>query len=226
NEFGYFWSRWFDRGEQTHWLSAEALAEIDRAGLRRAVAAMLAMWHRPLGFKNNTWFTFHAAWVGEGVPKTVFIACRRGAFFFVQSWLLQRGEGYGDDGRWWSVRPPNYAELVLLEPIAQVAWQAISIERAMDEALDRIDPGRVITLTYPSLCAEPRAAVQRIAVASARLGASPELALDSIPRAFTNTNIDRLSSAEGAALRRAIAEARTSLTEAGGPSRTRSGSLG
>ena len=205
HEFGYFWSSWFDLGQPTHALSAEDQARIDASGLRRALAAMEQAAGRPLAFKNNTWFTFQARWLAQALPKAVFVACRRDPFFVAQSLYEQRLALHGDPATWWSVRPNAHARLAALEPLAQVAAQAVEIQRDMEKSLATIAPDRLIRADYARVCENPHDVLSEIGEACTKAGEPMALALQGLPRQFRSTDTVRLAANTAEALRAHVA---------------------
>lgn len=156
HEFGYFWNRWFDLGQETHHLSATELARVDATGLKRALARLEAAGSRPLIFKNNTWCTFQAGFLAQILPTSRFVVCHRDDRFVAQSLYRSRQSRYGDVKKWWSIRPRNFAELQTLEPLAQVAAQAVSIARETTASAQKVDSSRVWHWNYRELCNDPR----------------------------------------------------------------------
>jgi Sulfotransferase family len=204
NEFGYFWSRFFDLGQDTHCLTKAGRASFDSAGLRRAVAAMEAVCERPMAFKNNTWFTFHPDLLEQVFPGCALVVCRRDPFFVAQSLWLQRQELYGDVARWWSVRPPNYSEIVKRSPIEQVAAQAVAIIAEMDATLARGKGAIRIDANYSRLVAEPREVVAEIAAAVGIAGPEAGAAVLRLPERLESTDRVRLDVSLSGLLQRAV----------------------
>ncbi|NEU96207.1 sulfotransferase [Bradyrhizobium uaiense] len=211
NEFGFFWSRWFDHGQETHFLDERTRQLVDRSGLVRSISAMQAVQEKPLVFKNNTWFSFQADWLADVFPLAVFASCRRDAFFVAQSIWLQRLDLFGDVARWWSVKPPDYADITKLPPIEQVARQAVSIEIATDASLAKIGPGRVIDVDYERLSREPRSVIGELAEAIKSKGGSANVQLDRIPERFESTDRVRLDDGVSRELRVALDKWRSKL---------------
>ncbi len=148
NEFGYFWSHYFDKGQKDHFLNSENRQKFDKAGLLRSVAAMESVQEKPMAFKNNTWFTLNADFLAQIFPKSVFVVCRRDALFTARSVLKQRFDLYGDGERWWSMRPPKHEKILKCSPIDQVAFQAVAIECWMEESLRKIPSARIVEARY------------------------------------------------------------------------------
>jgi hypothetical protein len=204
HEFGYYWSSWFDLGQNNHKLSSELLARVDAAALTRSVAAMEAAAGAPLMLKNNSWFTFQASWLAKQFPTGVFVACVRDPFFVAQSIYAQR-LALGDVRRWWSIRPPGYGDMLGLTPLEQVAAQAVEIEQEMHKELASVPPERLIRAGYQRLCEEPRGLVAEVFEACARVGEFLKSSGE-IPEKFTATDQIRLPPHQAEDLKRLVQE--------------------
>ena len=211
HEFGYFWSRWFDLGQETHFLDPETRARVDTEGLVRSIVAMQSVQRRPLAFKNNTWFSFQADLLAEVFPQSVFISCSRDPYYVAQSIWMQRIDLYGDPARWWSVRPPDYADIIQLPPLEQVARQAVSIELTTSKTLARVDPARVIRADYTDVVREPRKLVTEAVTAVLGQDAVADVPFDKIPQRFETTDRSRLDEDTAVRLRAAVDKWRSIL---------------
>lgn len=204
HEFGYYWSSWFDLGQETHSVPPDQLAGIDVAGLKQSLASMERAAGKALMFKNNTWFTFQADWLARHLPKSVFVACTRDPFFVAQSIYTQR-QRLGAMSEWWSVRPSTYPELAQLDPLEQVAGQAVDIHVEMEAALAGVPEARLIRADYGRVCAAPKGLIREIIIACRRLGDIAE-PTDDIPETFAATDQITLPSEEAATLGRLVNE--------------------
>ncbi|WP_375788898.1 sulfotransferase [Bradyrhizobium sp. Pha-3] len=214
HEFGYFWSRWFDLGQETHFLDSDVRRRIDAKGLIGAVRSMQAATNRPIVFKNNTWFSFQADLLADLFPHAVFVSCSRDAFFVAQSLWLQRLDLFGEPSGWWSVKPPDYAEIVKLPPLEQVARQAVSIEATTRDALRKVDPARVIEIEYERVSREPRKIISDIAELIGRRGGEAlKVDIEKCPSRFESTDLVRLNDVLAGELQVAIGRWRTELGE-------------
>lgn len=205
HEFGYFWSRWFDVGQETHFLDAADRRRVDVGGLIRAVRSMQAVVGKPIAFKNNTWFSFQADFLAELFPRAIFLSCKRDPFFVAQSIWLQRIDLFGEPSRWWSVRPPDYRDILKLPPLEQVARQVVSIECTTKEALAKINPARVVEIEYERASGAPRQVLLEIAALvedSCRKKLKMDVGL--VPERFDSTNQVRLDQELAGELRAAI----------------------
>ncbi|MBU6378566.1 MAG: sulfotransferase [Gammaproteobacteria bacterium] len=204
SEFGYFWSRFFDLGQSTHRLADAELARFDAAGLRKAVAAMEAAAEKPMAFKNNTWFTFHAGLLDRTFARSVFVVCRRDPYFLAQSIWMQRIDLYGEPARWWSVRPPDYDRISRLNPVQQVANQVVSIYREMHASLATVSRGRIIDAEYGRLTSAPRDVVAETLAAAGLDEQAIATAVSELPESFNSTDTTRIPPEIAEELRREI----------------------
>lgn len=206
SEFGYFWSRWFDLGQPTHALGPSERQRFDAVGLRRSLAAMEQAAGLPLALKNNTWFTLNADLLAEAFPGCVLVVCERDPFFVAQSIWLQRLDLFADAGKWWSVRPVDYAEIVELPPLAQVAAQAVSIMTGMAASLANAGAARILRVPYDQLAYNPRGTIQRVIAAAVGDAAATDDVLARLPAQLDSTSAVRLPPETAEALRCHVAE--------------------
>ena len=170
HEFGYFWSQWFDFGQETHWLDATLRQRVDGNGLRRALASLEAVYAGPMVYKNNTWFTLQAAFLATLLPNAIFVVCRRDPFHVARSLLRIRRERLGDENLWWSIRPSSYRRLLTLPPVEQVIHQALDIESEMNRELASVPAERIVEAPYIDTCRMPARLVNEVRAACDRLG--------------------------------------------------------
>jgi hypothetical protein len=204
HEFGYFWDRFFDLGQETHKVPAELLSRVDTGALRRAVYSIQRVSGRPLTFKNNTWCTLQAAFLAQALPRAVFVACRRDPLHAAQSVYLTRLERLGRGDAWWSMRPSSYPDLAGLPWWEQVAAQAVDLDREMMEELARIPAARVVEAWHPRICGEPRSVVAAVQQALEGVGAAFRCDLEALPERFELREQQRIGDAEWRLLRDAV----------------------
>ncbi len=153
NEFWYFWRRFF-RFDKADQLNEEALHQVDWHTFRSELAALEAVWQRPLALKgliiNN-----HIPLVAERLENTFFIHIERHPFYNMQSLLRARQSYYGEYARWYSFKPPQYPQIKDLPVRRQVAGQIHYINRTIREALSAIDERRYLQIDYASFCRRP-----------------------------------------------------------------------
>lgn len=170
HEFGFFWSRWFDRGQDTHIVSADDRARIDGAALRRTLASLEAVYDAAMAFKNNTWFTLQGGLLARLVPNSIVVVCRREPLYAAQSLIKGRRALFGSEKLFYGIRTSRYADLLALPPSDQVVVQVLEIEREMDAELATVPRDRIIDVPYLELCRDPRGMVERVRNAAAVQG--------------------------------------------------------
>lgn len=171
HEFGAFWTRFFDFSTG-HALPDEALAVVDWAGLRGSLGAMQrAGLGRPLALKGVAVGQILAA-LAARVPETLCIELHRDPLDVAASMVRAREARYGDVAAWWSVRPAGHEAMAALTPLEQVARQLAGLLRGQARGLATVPEDRRLTLDYLDLCADPTAALARIAALANAHGAN------------------------------------------------------
>lgn len=160
HEFGYFWRRWFPF-EETHQVAPEQLAQTDAAGLQRELAGIAAVFEAPVVFKNLI-LGLHIPPLMSWLAAPLFIDLERSRDAVASSILRARRNSPGGESGWWSLRPPDYAELRELEPREQIAGQILSTRLHIEEALAQIPSKNRARVTYEELCESPRGVVSRL----------------------------------------------------------------
>ena len=201
NEFGYFWSRFFDFGQDVHVLPEALRSRFDGAGLNKAVAAMESVQRAPMAFKNNTWFCSQADLLAETFPGCVIVNCSRDPFFSAQSLWFQRITVHGSPETWWSMKPADYASIASRPPIEQVALQAASISKATERAVKNARGATVIDAPYARVGTNPRTVVAEV-LAACGLATSQA---QSLPAVLTTTDTVKLPPNLADQLRQALA---------------------
>lgn len=201
SEFGYFWSGFFDLGQNTHVLGPGERARLDAVGMARAVASMEHVAGRPMAFKNNTWFTLNADALAQVFPGCVLVVCDRDPFFIAQSIWLNRLDHYGDPNCWWSVRPSDYEHIVTLDPLEQVAAQAVSIKAEMAAKLATAKSAKIVFAGYDRLTSDPRSLISEIAMLVGYSNEETISARERLPLQLPSTNSVRLDAKTASALR-------------------------
>ncbi|HRX50759.1 MAG TPA: sulfotransferase [Candidatus Krumholzibacteria bacterium] len=169
HEFWYFWRRHLPAGE-THALDAAQLAHVDVPRLRAELAAWEDVRRRPLLLKAMI-LNWNLPWLAQTLPTAVMLHVRRDDAETARSLLAARRAFSGDESRWYSFRPPAWTRLRGLDPVAQVAGQALHTRLDVEDGLARIPAGRRLTVDYDELCDAPERAYARLRSQLAPLGA-------------------------------------------------------
>ncbi len=171
HEFGYFWARWFNQGQETHKQSDEALSKICTPDLLKSLASIESIYQSPMVYKNNTWLTFHIAFLSHLIPNSVFVVCNREPIYVAQSVYQARLKHTGDQFQWWSLRPPEYRDLLNKNWDDQIAGQIYYTIKHMEEGLRHVPNRRVIRAQYETVCENPKLFCQSVVDTVMQLGA-------------------------------------------------------
>jgi len=161
HEFWYFWRRHLPAAE-THALPASHLARVDSPRLRAELAAWEDVHRRPLLLKAMI-LNWNLDWVARTLPRALVLHVRRDDLAAARSLLAARREFSGDERRWYSFRPPAWTRLRDLDPLRQVAGQALHTRLDVEAGLAAFPADRQLTLDYDALCADPAACHARVA---------------------------------------------------------------
>jgi len=185
SEFFHFWRRFFPNHDPGH-LTADELARVDVAGLRRELAAIEAVSGRPFMSKAMM-IQYNIAHFAAVMPELFFVHVRREPLYVMQSIAQARRRYYRDEHIWWSVKPREYGWLKDLPPAAQTAGQVYFTEQAIVTQLAAVDPARQFSLSYEDLCADPNAVLHALAAKLAARGVQADLSVPEIRFPCENT---------------------------------------
>ena len=208
HEFGYFWRHWLRLDTaSTHHLDAAAVQQLDAAGLRRALEQeILESFGAPVVFKNLI-CGFQAGALARIHPQSLFLHITRDTAVTCASILASRAQRYGRYDAWWSLKPSTYPEIqALSSPCAQVARQVGDSHREVAGELAAAGVRR-LSMSYESLCANPRQAIADVADALGAMG-SPVEVLGDVPKNFETSAGPKLPAELDAELRKVLSGAR------------------
>lgn len=163
HEFGYFWSNWFKFDKaRTHHLDDKERAAVNLDGLRKTLHnELLALAPHGFLFKNMP-CGFQARDLAEIHPSSLFVHVRRDIRYVAASILSWREKMHGNYATWFSLKPSTYPLAALQDdPVAQVIEQVRSIDRELVDVL-RQSRGRVLSVAYEDVCANPDAFVAQV----------------------------------------------------------------
>jgi hypothetical protein len=149
HEFGYFWERWFTYRD-THKVSEEDLALIDRDEMRCSVEGLISAYDKPFFFKSLV-CGLQLPFLRQVFPDALFIHNRRDAVFNAQSILQGRISRLGGRDRWYSIRPSQYDELKSLPVAEQIAAQVVLASEEVRVRLEGVPADRRTSIDYETL---------------------------------------------------------------------------
>ncbi|TFG94030.1 MAG: sulfotransferase [Myxococcales bacterium] len=150
-EAGSLWGRFFDLERPTHFddVSSEAAER-----LRNLVAATQRVFGGAPFVNKNVKHMLRIDALARIFPESLFLVVRRRMQDAGLSILRARLEAQ-DPTRWWSVRTPDWEELMALPLEEQVAAQVRGLRRQLGADLDAIPRERVLQLDYERFCRQP-----------------------------------------------------------------------
>lgn len=80
-------------------------------------------------------------------PEARFIYVKRDPLFNAQSILLARRKLMGSDYEWWSVAPENHKSVLGKNPMYQVIWQVLEINKHISDFIKKFSP-EYIEISY------------------------------------------------------------------------------
>lgn len=155
---GLFWKAWF-KGE--HSVQPENVPESSLRQLRRVLLAHSGIWKKPLLIKNLSW-GMRLDLLRHILPETRVIHIKRNAFYNIQSMLLAKRKHGIPAGKLWSIRPPQYKQLLTLPEMEQVTQQYDAIETEIRRALSYYPADKQITVHYEDFMEAPDRTVGQI----------------------------------------------------------------
>jgi len=161
HEFGFFWRRWFRYGD-THKVDQQALKQVDRVRLRKEIGALECAFGAPMIFKNVPAFAFQIEFLARVFPTALFIHSVRDPIFTVQSVYASRQKYSKVSKSWFSVKPPEYRQLLALPVLEQVAGQVYYTRKHICRALEGLEPSRWLKVEYERFCRNPAAVMGEI----------------------------------------------------------------
>ena len=151
-EAGNFWLRFFDIDA---YQTFEDIAPDHVETLRRTMATVQVIFDGAPFVNKNVKHMLRIDALKRIFPQAHFLVVNRNMTDVALSVLRGRKDMLGDYGSWFSVKPPDYHDLALLDPVHQVCGQLFSLQDRLDQDLQRVDPACVHQLDYAEFCADP-----------------------------------------------------------------------
>lgn len=156
-----FWFQWFPRdGEQGHYVEPVGLRLDFYRELKATVDSISRIAGKQMVFKS-TYLSMVVGALAQIFTEARFIFVRRDRFYTCQSLLLGRLKR-SNPNEWWSVKIPQYRELLSMPLWYQVVDQVVCTESIIQRDLDRFAPDRNLILYYDDLCKRPRQVIKLI----------------------------------------------------------------
>lgn len=153
SEFLYFWRRFLPNYDP-QCLSPDEEARIDGAGLASGLAAIEAVFQKPLAMKAFI-IQYNLPRLHQIFGNGIFVQVRRNPLYVMQSIYQARKAFYNTLDIWWSVKPREFDELQQMDAYRQIAGQVYYTERALTEGLAQIPDENQLIVEYEEVCQRP-----------------------------------------------------------------------
>lgn len=148
SECGQFWYRWLSK--ERHFIDHKEVTSKMVADIRKEVMGISQYLKRPVLFKNlNAGQRLRL--IKRTFPNAKIIYIRRDPRFVVRSILRARQKVGVRSDQWWSIKPPNFTELITLTEHQMCAAQVYYIERQIDQDLALFPDENIRTIHYQNL---------------------------------------------------------------------------
>ena len=159
HEGGEFWNRFFDKESYQEYSD---ISDDTKNHLRKTICCMQQIFGTPLFINKNIKHLLRIDILAQVFEDSYFLVVERDLDDVALSLLRSRKKLFGTYGHWFSVRPDNFEDLVDLDPAEQVAKQVNRLSARLTSDLDKLDPSRVIKISYSDFCSHPDLVLERL----------------------------------------------------------------
>ncbi len=143
SECGNFWYRWLSM--DFDYLEADSIDEKVVQEIRIEITAIINFYNRPFVFKNLNCGQ-RLQLLKRAFPQAKFVFVRRDPRFVVNSLVKSRKEANVPASQWWSVKPPQFKELMKLPEMDMCAAQVYYIEKQILNDLKLFNDKDIFTI--------------------------------------------------------------------------------
>lgn len=154
------WARWF--GASMSPVSPGAMIAKDISCARATVGAIAGILRGPFVNKSIA-NSVRIPALAQVFPGSLFVHVKRDLVFTAQSQYLNylcQPLADGRIKRWTSAKPPEYPRLVDLPLVAKATAQVYYVQKCVERELCEVEQS--IEIQYDSMCADPRACLDRV----------------------------------------------------------------
>ena len=158
-EAGSFWGYYFDIDR---YLEIDDVPAKNLQVVRQTVLRMQDIFSGAAFMNKNVKHLLRLNVLARIFPNAHFLVIQRSLADVAISVLIGRRRLSPDGSRWFSIVPQCYKEIHSLPVVEQIPRQLIDIQEKMDKDLGRIDPDRVLYISYAEFCRAPEALIGEI----------------------------------------------------------------
>ena len=159
NEFTGFWYRWFPINKDH--VTADEVTQETTKEMRAVIYSISNHFQKPILFKN-LYNSLRLEYLHQVFPNAKIIFIQRNHPDQIQSILKARKRDLIDPNEWWSLKPPNYLELLKLPEGEQVAQQILETEKAIKRAQLLFKKDNWLNVSYEELINQPESLLRTL----------------------------------------------------------------
>jgi hypothetical protein len=145
SECGAFWYRWLPKDR--HFVDYSDINKLMVKQIRTEINAIINYFDKPLVFKNlNAGQRLRL--IKKCFPDAKFIYIKRDPLYVAQSILTAKRKIGIKDNEFWSIMPPNVADLKKLNGYEQIVKQIYFLQKQIEEDLQLFPEENILKLEY------------------------------------------------------------------------------
>lgn len=154
NEFGFFWSRFFDFSIH-HEVCREQVLNSALESFKGEVSSWQSEAAKPLLLKCMI-MNYSLDILYEMYPNALFVRTQRSFHDVVKSMVKGRRLVTGSDKNWFSCRPKNWEKLnEIVDPVEKTVAQVASVEKSLDCFWEKLPDANKMLCKYDDFCESP-----------------------------------------------------------------------
>ncbi|MFW9856151.1 MAG: sulfotransferase [Candidatus Thorarchaeota archaeon] len=201
HHFSYFWHRWFQY-DDNHVMLKETIDSIDTKYFKREIAALESVFNLPMLFRN-LYCSLQIPFLSKTLNKARFVICLRNPLYQAQSILIGRKSVFGNTSGWFSLKPPEYFELIQRNDYEQIAGQIFYILKAIETSLEGISKSDYTIIQLERLVENPVKQLKKILNLIGEDQVTPNIK-EKIPGRFNNRNKQAVTNKEWEFLKNSV----------------------
>jgi len=159
SEFGFFWKNVLKK----RILNNQDMKKVNTEKIINILSHIQRIYAKPILIKNPTFFNFNIGFFYNSIPNLYFIVCERDPIQISQSIYLSRIKENNDFIKWWSIKPPNYQNLInKTDVFDQITHQVLSIKNDINWQISKLNPNRFIRVNYENFIKDPEKLLKEI----------------------------------------------------------------
>lgn len=183
-ECGEWWYRFFRRAPA--YVTRDDVSDNKMRAFRYSLHSLESVMQRPLVFKN-LYASLRIDPIAQHVPNALFIVVERDVVDNAQSILKGRMDALGSYELWWSVPPPDVAELQKLKPVQQAVEQVRSIRSLIRHDVERLGlESQTLHVNYDDFCRDVPTTLEAIRQFASKNGITLESRFE-VPTSFKSS---------------------------------------